>query len=127
MNLYKLKQGAREEIVNIIYGMNIDCSMKEAKRVYKEIENSPLVDKLVDHIATTLTDEMVEIIKDMKQLEAIKKAVAELYCASGCSCCRDEKGWDKASEELAKLLDIPAYDDGSGFDFYSVRDSYKEK
>jgi hypothetical protein len=48
--------------------------------------------------------------------------VSALYCASGCSCCRDDDGWEAASEVLAGLLDIPKYGDGSGFDFYAVRD-----
>lgn len=52
----------------------------------------------------------------------IRKLVAQLYCASGCSCCRNDEKWKEAGDELAKLLGIPPYDDGSGYDFYKVRD-----
>ena len=61
----------------------------------------------------------------MKNLDKIRKNVADLYCASGCSCCRDNEEWERASNELANLLNIPEYDDGLGYDFYSVRDDYQ--
>ena len=52
----------------------------------------------------------------------VREEVAKLYCASGCSCCRDDKAWEEAGKELARLLNIPPYEDGSGFNFYKVRD-----
>lgn len=60
-----------------------------------------------------------------KQIDQIRMLVAQLYCASGCDCCRDTDEWNRASSVLAVMLGIPAYDDGSGFDFYKVRDEYK--
>jgi hypothetical protein len=33
--------------VDCVYGMNIDTSMKEAKRLYSELENSPLLKKQI--------------------------------------------------------------------------------
>ena len=53
----------------------------------------------------------------------LRNLVAILYCASGCSCCQDTETWNATAEKLGKLLDIPAYDDGSGYDFYTVRDA----
>lgn len=61
-----------------------------------------------------------------KKQEEIREQVARLYCASGCSCCRDDDGWRAASDRLGKLLDAPMYEDGSGYDWYAVRDEYKE-
>lgn len=63
----------------------------------------------------------------MRKGERIRKLVVDLYCASGCSCCRDDEAWKKAGDELAKLLDIPPYKDGSGFNFYKVHDEYKRQ
>lgn len=59
------------------------------------------------------------------QSDALRDLVATLWCASGCSCCRDDDAWEKASHELAELLGIPKYDDGSGYDWYSVCDAAK--
>ena len=61
----------------------------------------------------------------MKKAAKIRMWVARLYLASGCSCCRDDEGWEKAKEELGKLLDVPRYDDGSGYDFRSVVKEYE--
>jgi hypothetical protein len=58
----------------------------------------------------------------LQEIEKIRLEVAKLYCASGCSCCRDDDNWYKSAENLANILDIPKFEDGSGFDFYKVRD-----
>lgn len=62
-----------------------------------------------------------------KNMEKIRLLVAQMFCASGCSCCRDDAEWYRTSGELAKLLDVPAFDDGSGFDFYTIKREAKEK
>lgn len=53
-------------------------------------------------------------------LAAIRRAFADYYASEGCSCCqgRDHKTHAAA---LAKLLRVPRYKDGSGFDFYKFR------
>lgn len=56
----------------------------------------------------------------------VRDLVAKLYCASGCSCCRDDDAWDAASKALGALLDIPKYEDRSGWDWYSVRDAISQ-
>ena len=50
-------------------------------------------------------------------LAKIRRAVAQYIASEGCSCCRG-KDHDKDAERLAKLLGVPPYDDGSGYDFY---------
>ena len=65
----------------------------------------PLIDKLRARVAET------------------RALVAELYCASGCSCCRDDGKWYAASDALAVLLDAPRYEDDSGVDWRSIRDA----
>ena len=64
-------------------------------------------------------------LRQPTQSDAVRDLVATLWCASGCSCCRDDDAWGKASHELAELLGIPKYDDGSGYDWYSVCDAAK--
>lgn len=52
----------------------------------------------------------------------IKALVAKMYCAAGCSCCRDTDAWNESTNALAALFDVPAYSDDSGFDWYKIRD-----
>lgn len=61
------------------------------------------------------------------KLDKIRLLVAQMYCASGCSCCRDDDEWHRTTGELAKLLDIPAYSDHSGYEFHTVVNQAKEK
>lgn len=57
-----------------------------------------------------------------RKASEVREQVAKLYCASGCSCCRDDEGWNAATAALGEALVIPKYEDGSGYDFYRVRD-----
>lgn len=54
-------------------------------------------------------------------IKEIRREVAYLIGASGCSCCRDDAAWYGAQERLAKMLRVPKYDDGSGYDFAKFR------
>lgn len=60
-------------------------------------------------------------IKQLIEFEEFKvklrTAVANYMCSEGCSCCRDTDMHEKHEAVLAKLLDVPAYDDNSGYDF----------
>ena len=56
--------------------------------------------------------------KKEPSIVVMRRAVADYMRTEGCSCCRDIEGHDKAKKRLAKLLNVPQYDDGSGFDFY---------
>jgi hypothetical protein len=46
----------------------------------------------------------------------IRTAVANYIDSEGCSCCRGSNH-EKDMEILAKLLKVPKYKDGSGYDF----------
>jgi len=59
--------------------------------------------------------------------EKVKGLVAVLYCASGCSCCRDDATWEASQEALAELLGVEPYDDNSGRDWHSVKNEYEAK
>lgn len=64
------------------------------------------------------------IASQAELVEALKEWVAKLYCASGCSCCRDDAGWYAASARLGDLLGAPRYEDSPDtVDWYAVRDA----
>jgi hypothetical protein len=58
---------------------------------------------------------------DDKTLQKIRQAVADYMSSEGCSCCRDIDAHDKNKKRLAKLLNVPMYEDKSGYDFSQFR------
>lgn len=54
-------------------------------------------------------------------LKTIRQALADYIWSEGCSCCRNQEQHDVAAQQLAKLLRVPKYNDGSGYDFYKFR------
>ena len=52
-----------------------------------------------------------------KKLQEIRQAVADYMQSEGCSCCQDVEAHNYTAARLAKLLDVPEYDDGSGYNF----------
>ena len=54
-----------------------------------------------------------ELAKLRKQL---REAVANYMQSEGCSCCRSNNH-DEHKNVLGKLLKVPKYKDGSGYDF----------
>jgi hypothetical protein len=70
-------------------------------------------------------DQSAEVARLRKREETIKALIATLYCAAGCSCCRDCETWEDSSSKLGALLEVPKYDDDSGHDWYALRDRMK--
>ena len=56
-----------------------------------------------------------------KKLETIRQAFADYVSSEGCSCCQNRDEHKKAAALLAGLLDVPMFDDGSGYDFWQFR------
>lgn len=52
-----------------------------------------------------------------KKLEQVRTAFADYWWSEGCTCCQDTDAHKKAEAELAALLQVPKYDDGSGFNW----------
>ena len=56
-----------------------------------------------------------------KELAKLRKEMREAFAgykkSEGCCCCEGENH-DKDEEIIAKLLNVPKYKDGSGYDFY---------
>lgn len=53
-----------------------------------------------------------------EKIAAIRNALADYIRSEGCSCCQNTPKHEDAARRLAGLLDVPMYDDGSGYDFY---------
>ena len=60
-------------------------------------------------------------MKKMADKSEVREAVANYIASEGCSCCQSIDKHELAKTELADLLDVPKYDDGSGHDFYQYR------
>ncbi len=54
-------------------------------------------------------------------IEIIREAIAQYMHSEGCSCCQDVDGHQAAAKEIAELLNVPPYDDESGYDFYKFK------
>ena len=58
---------------------------------------------------------------DIKKFRAqMREAVANYLGSEGCECCQGQYHKDN-KEALAKLLNVPKYSDGSGYDFGKYR------
>lgn len=53
----------------------------------------------------------------MSDLSEIRKAVADYMRSEGCTCCQDYDAHKEHAARLGKLLRVPKYKDGSGYDF----------
>jgi len=51
------------------------------------------------------------------EVAKIRHALADYMRAEGCSCCRNSEAHQAAAERLARLLRVPKYQDGSGYNF----------
>jgi len=60
-------------------------------------------------------------MKQESEQEYIRRQVADLVTSAGCSCCRDDEGWEAAQDVLARKLDVERYDDDSGWNWYKYR------
>jgi len=56
-----------------------------------------------------------------EELKQLRAAVADYMSSEGCSCCRDVDAHEEHAKRLAKLLKVPQYDDGSGYNFPKFR------
>lgn len=55
--------------------------------------------------------------KERAIIARIRKAVANYMFTEGCSCCRNYEGHKHNKEVLGKLLNVPRYQDHSGYNF----------
>lgn len=53
----------------------------------------------------------------MNHIKNIRQAVADYMSSEGCACCQNVPAHEQHKAILAKLLHVPKYADGSGYDF----------
>lgn len=59
--------------------------------------------------------------KGPKFRDEVRQALADYIASEGCGCCRDENAHSVACDKLAKLLDVPMFKNGSGYNFWLFR------
>lgn len=66
-----------------------------------------------------ISDRLAKVLARHKERSATTRhLIAVLVATEGCGCCGDSERHDAALAELAKMLDVPPYDDGSGHKWY---------
>lgn len=59
---------------------------------------------------------------EIKKLRAdLRVAVADLIYSEGCGCCQDLEASHDAQMRIAKMLNVPKFKDGSGYDFFKYK------
>jgi len=82
-----------------------------------------LLNEIADNSKTH--NQWKRVIEQAKAIEEeykanIRRAIADYMYSEGCACCEGKDHKDHA-EKIAKLLDVPKYEDGSGYNFYQFR------
>lgn len=90
-------EGTPDRVVYKFEGVQVDGDFKYPESVRRAIEQ-------MQHI-----------------VHEIREAVADYMQTEGCACCRDIDGHKANARKLAKLLDVPMYSDGSGYNFAQFR------
>ncbi len=60
------------------------------------------------------------------EIAQVRRAIADYMQSEGCSCCRMESHSQHA-QVLAKMLKVPAFRDGSGYQFHKFVTPKKKK
>ena len=63
----------------------------------------------------------------MINIAEVRKAIANYMYSEGCSCCQDVDSHREHKAQLAKLLKVAKYKDGSGYNFDHYRTNDNEK
>lgn len=61
-----------------------------------------------------------------KEIDGLRTAIADYMWSEGCSCCRDREAHEQHKSVLGKILRVPKYQDGSGFNFERFRTKAKK-
>lgn len=77
-------------------------------------------------------EEWTHLTRALRAKARVRELVVKLYCASGCSCCRNNDDWYSAARALGEMLGIPKDADdfggyGSGHDFYAAFEEYERQ
>lgn len=110
-----------------IIRLSYEAMTKDTRTLEIEFEKS----KAGDAFRALLLEVPEEIQKDVKNRmlvfmdqnhkkwrKKMREAVANYMSSEGCGCCSNREAHKRHAARLAKLLSVPKYDDGSGYDFY---------
>lgn len=75
-----------------------------------------------------LRDQILDLLSgsDTVSIAEVRQAVADYISSEGCGCCEAHDLHKKHMDRLGELLQVPKYDDGSGYDFYRFKSGKKE-
>jgi hypothetical protein len=68
-----------------------------------------------------MSKEALSAEQGSRLLSKIRRAVADYMASEGCSCCQNTPAHEEAAARLGRLLWVPEYEDGSGYDFAQFR------
>lgn len=74
-----------------------------------------------DAMASLAATAMVMIDKFQAEKKEILTAIADYLYSEGCGCCEDREAHEEHRNRIGKLLNVPMYSDGSGYDFSQFR------
>ena len=57
----------------------------------------------------------------------LRRAVADYMASEGCGCCADVEKHEQDMNRLGELLDVPMYDDRSGYNFSQFKTPKEDK
>ncbi len=82
---------------------------------------NPLVNQMPNEIFSIICNILIEAKAMEKEYKAnIRRAIADYMYSEGCACCEGKDHKDHA-EKIAKLIDVPKYEDGSDYNFSQFR------
>ena len=101
--------------------INMPTNKEIIKKKYHDIRNAYMPDYYNNKQIMFQIHAIEEMLNDARVdgeiTKTIRKAVADYMQSEGCSCCSNIEEHGKAKKKLAKLLNVPKYDDGSGYNF----------
>lgn len=63
----------------------------------------------------------MQTMSERKLRAELRNAIADYMRSEGCSCCRDYEKHEESAARLGKLLNVPKYSDGDGYNFSKYR------
>jgi acetyl-CoA carboxylase alpha subunit len=87
-----------------------------------------LLDKDISKLKSEVNNLRQKNVKNLARIAGFKMqrietrmALANYIASEGCGCCEDSDKHKAAEKRLAELLDVPMFEDKSGYDFYKFK------
>ena len=95
-----------------MYDLIVGFVCDDPEELYNEIAEKICCDEMDD-----LGDGGSVSVDAQVSVHEIRNAIADYMYSEGCSCCRDIDKHEINTKRIAELLNVPMYDDSSGYDF----------